>query len=453
MMNTRNRIFQLGLAFVMAMASVQVTTAEPTKRADKFSQSQLLKNTIETSTFSFGENYRSWARLASDSLERMQRAERLNTQTKAILTIMLRGTDEPNEWNPFPYYTEQEWKQVLNKLKEFAGTEESLARTTKKIMRKGQYVSPIVPVAEVLAAHKANEVVPVLVRLYFDTDEHWNKVHYFYALTRFNDPRALPVINDWWSRNSKRLSTDENIARWDIIPLVRETLDKPEAGENADHADIRKSAQELADLFNNSTSVVIEEAMTGEIKRRDPKKATVMVFGPDETWQTIYLPFDATLQADTEASFNEQGVKITDLNSELVKTNATVTATNARVDKTNESLATTQKDVADAESKISDLQSRTAKLTLNLEGLNTKVDANRAAAADEVKKVTDTVTALRAFVDGELKKRDPALSLKVETMENKIKELQDRLKILNDQVNPRSESSETSKSRSNPNKG
>ncbi len=440
----------LGLTLFLVSFSGVPAHAEPT---EKLNQRELLKMVNEKSTFNFGSSYRSWARSASDALSRLERAPSLDQEAKAILMIFLRGSERPWNENEFPFYQGQDWATTLKNLTDYMGSETRLGAIGHEIMRDGQYVYPVVPVAQVLAKHGVNEAVPVLASLYFNTESWWLKNDYFFALTKFNDARAIPVFQDWWQRNNDRLETDEDIAIFDIIPTVREYLESknPQGGAlkvSEDQADlIADRASKLMEAFSASSSLGIEQALNGPVTRRNPKKASISVFGPNKRWMVKQLPFDADLQEQTEASFTRVAGEIGDLNKGLAtandlidETNIRVDQTNGRIDETQRNLARTQADLVKAQGAIAGLQTRTNELGQNIEKLDKKVDANQAAVEAEMNALKSDLESFRNFVGEELKKSDGAHSEKVAALQKQITALQKSIEALEAQLDPRRKS-------------
>ena len=425
--------------------SLQASAVMAQSNSNRFTEQELIAKVVKAPTgFAlFDSTWETRAKDGNDAVLRLKKLPSLSMESKAILLYMVRQHGQPSGLNPFPFYEDQSWDEVQKMLRSYAQLGEKYlpAASQAKVIRDQQTIRIIVPICEVLAKHGVKDAVPALLNRYKSNEDHWNKDDMFAGLTLFNDPRAIPLMEEYWRKNGNDRDADLDMAIYDIIPTIRDYLEGRTKVEGATpeetialNDEISARAQALADLLQNSVSIEIENAFDGSVKRRDDRKASYMVFTPAGKWKRVELPFDQDLQEKTYTTLDTHQGQIGGLRTDLTTTQGELTVAQTQIEEHSGS-------IAGMKTTITSIEGKQAELAQNIEAtelrLNAKIDTTNADVAktkERIENFTQQLTALREALTAELAKQDSKVDDKVKALQTKLDSIDSNLKALNSRV-------------------
>lgn len=432
--------------------SLQASAVMAQSNSNRFTEQELIAKVVKAPTgFAlFDSTWETRAKDANDALLRLKKLPSLSIESKAVLLSMVRQNGQPSGLNPFPFYEDQSWDEVQKMLRSYAqlGDKYLPAASQAKVIRDQQTIRIIVPICEVLAKHGVKEAVPALINRYKSGEDHWNKDDMFAGLTLFNDPRAIPLMEEYWRKNGNDRDADLDMAIYDIIPTIRDYLEGRTKVEGATpeetialNDEISARAQALADLLQNSVSIEIESAFDGSVKRRDERKASYMVFTPAGKWKRVELPFDQDLQEKTYTTLDTHNGQIGGLRTDLTTTQGSLTTTQGELKVAQTKIEEHSGSIAGMKTTITTIEGKQAELAQNIEAtelrLNAKIDTTNADVAktkERIENFTQQLGALREALTAELAKQDSKVDDKVKALQTKLDGVDSALKALNQRV-------------------
>ncbi|MBN8555638.1 MAG: hypothetical protein J0L93_09355 [Deltaproteobacteria bacterium] len=357
-----------------------------------FTQEELINKIYNGPTKYFGRSnaYKQWGVESEGALKALKAQPSLNDETKFALVSILKRQNSTAE---IPFTTSKAYRPHFNELQ-----------------WNGEWTFVMEPVAEVLAAHQVNEAVPVLVERYWlDEQIFAYQQADFYALSHFEDERAIPVYEDFLKKKLGSVDLNWNEISAKVIP----TIVKARTSQDTEIADM---ANHLSQMIESNPNPTVQAAIKGETGRPDANRIAVTSVGRNGREEVVQLPVDKNFQARTEdgmaktnSKVSEQGTQIAGLNDAQTALKSEVTANRKAADA---ALAILNKNILDQQAVVASLEEQ-------LRTAHGDIDGIRTALAEAKTKLNNSITDLATKFDRN--------EQKLADMKSKAEDLQKRV--------------------------